>query len=50
MTVNGDLLEIYTQYVSGAMSAFMPLITATIGVFLAFAIANLVRHFIMKMR
>jgi hypothetical protein len=48
MEVNGDLVEIYTVYVSGAMEAFLPLIGAVVGVFLAFAIANLVRHFIIK--
>lgn len=48
MTVNGNLLNIYTDYVTGAMTAFLPLIGAVIGVFLAFAIANMVRNFIIK--
>ncbi|MEK7499659.1 MAG: hypothetical protein AAB649_03565 [Patescibacteria group bacterium] len=48
MTVNGSLITIYTTYVTGAMTAFMPLISSVIGVFLAFAIANLVRNFIIK--
>jgi hypothetical protein len=32
------------------MSAFLPLVGAVIGVFIAFAIANLTRHLIMKMK
>lgn len=48
LTVSGDLVTIYTVYVTGAMTAFLPLVGAVIGVFLAFAIANLVRHFIVK--
>ena len=48
MTVNGNLLTIYTTYVTGAMTAFLPLISAVIGIFLAFAVANLVRNFIIK--
>jgi len=50
MTVNGNLLATYTDFVTGAMSAFLPLIGAIIGVFIAFAIANLTRHLIMKMK
>ncbi len=48
MTVNGSLLTVYTSYVTGAMGAFLPLVSAVIGVFLAFAIANMVRNFIIK--
>mgnify|MGYP001559448811 CR=1 FL=1 len=48
MTVNGNLVEIYTTYVTNAMTAFLPLVGAVIGVFLAFAIANLVVRFIVK--
>lgn len=48
MTVNGNLVTIYTEYVTGAMDAFLPLISVVIGVFLTFAIANLVRNFIIK--
>jgi len=48
LTVSGNLVTIYTTYVTGAMTAFMPLVSTTIGVFLAFAIANLVRNFIIK--
>jgi hypothetical protein len=48
MTVNGDLLLNYKDFVTGAVSAFLPLIATVIGVFLAFAIANLVRHLIIK--
>lgn len=48
MEVNGDLLNIYTDYVTGATTALLPLISSVIGIFLAFAIANLVRNFIIK--
>jgi len=50
MTVNGDLVATYTDYVTQAMVAFLPLISAVIGVFLAFAIANQIRHLIMRMK
>lgn len=40
MIVNGSLVGVYTTYVTGAMSAFLPLVTVVIGAFLAFAIAN----------
>lgn len=40
ITVNGALVTVYTTYVTGAMNAFLPLLTMIIGVFLAFAIAN----------
>lgn len=50
MTVNGDLVTIYTSYVTGAVGAFLPLLIMVVSVFLAFAIANQLRHFILKMR
>jgi hypothetical protein len=50
MTVNGDLIAEYMDFVTLAMVAFLPLIASVIGVFLAFAIANLVRHLIMRMK
>jgi hypothetical protein len=50
MTVNGNLVSVYTDYVTSAMSAFLPLIASVIGIFLAFAIANQIRHLIMRMK
>jgi len=50
MVVNGNLLATYTDFVTSAMVAFLPVIGAVIGVFLAFAIANQVRHLIMRMK
>ena len=49
MTVNGDLVEIYTGFVSDGMTAFLPLMGAVIGLFVAFAIANQVRFIIQKL-
>jgi hypothetical protein len=50
MTVNGDLVGTYTTFVTHAMVAFLPLMGAIIGLFLAFAVANSVRFLIMKMK
>jgi hypothetical protein len=50
MTVNGDLVNVYKEYVTDAMVAFLPLIGSVIGIFLAFAIANQIRHLIMRMK
>jgi len=50
LTINGNLLGEYTTFVTGAVSAFLPLMATIIGVFLAFAIANMVRHLILKMK
>lgn len=38
----------FTSYVTGASVAFLPLMAVVTGVFLAFAIANMLRHFILK--
>jgi len=50
MTINGDLLAIYTDFVTSAMVAFLPLIATIAGTFIAFAIANQLRLFIMRMK
>jgi hypothetical protein len=50
MTVNGSLLDAYKEFVTGSMVAFLPLIGGVIGLFLAFAIANQIRHLIMRMK
>lgn len=50
MTVNGDLVAEYKDFVTDAMGAFLPLIAIVIGIFLAFAIANQVQFLIKKMK
>jgi len=45
-TVNGDLVAQYAEFVGSAMTAFLPLLAAVIGVFVAFAIADRLRFFI----
>lgn len=48
MIVNGDLLQTHTEYVTGAIEAFMPLIAVVAGMFVAFAILNLLRFTIVR--
>lgn len=43
------IIETLQLYVQGALSAFMPLLTTVIGVFLAFAIARMLVFYIKKM-
>jgi len=50
MTVNGSLVAQYTDFVTASMVAFLPLLGSVIGIFLAFAIANQIRHLIMRMK
>ena len=50
MTVTGNLVVIYKGFVTSAMVAFLPLMGAVIGIFIAFAVANQLRYFIMKMK
>lgn len=49
MTVNGDILQSHVEYVTGAVGAFLPLITTIAGLFIAFAIVNLLRFTIIKL-
>jgi len=49
MTINGDILQSHIEYVTGAVEAFLPLIAVIAGIFIAFAILNLLRFTIMKM-
>jgi len=49
MQVNGNLLEQHAEYVAGAVSAFLPLIAVIAGVFIAFAIVNMLRFVITRM-
>ena len=48
--INGDVTGQYIDFVTGAMTAFLPLMGVVIGTFLAFAIANMLRHMILKMK
>lgn len=48
MNIDGDLLQLFVEYQSGAISALVPLIASVAGVFLAFAIAHSVRFFIQR--
>lgn len=48
MTINGDILASHIQYVTGAVQAFLPLVTMIAGVFIAFAIVNALRWTIVK--
>lgn len=49
MTVNGDLLQAHIDYVTGAVQAFLPLIAVIAGVFVAFAIINMLRFTIVRL-
>jgi len=49
MTVNGDLLQAHIDYVTGAVQAFLPLIAVVAGVFVAFAIINMLRFTIVRL-
>ena len=49
LNVESNFIEMYMQSVQQSVSAFLPLIGATVGLFLAFAIANSLRFFIQKM-
>lgn len=49
MTIEGDLVAQYTSFLSETVQAFLPLLAAVIGVFLAFAIARQLKTFIMRM-
>lgn len=48
-TVNGDIFASYAHFVGVSMDTFLPLLAATIGLFLAFAIAEKLRFSIGKM-
>lgn len=49
MTINGDILQTHIDYVTGAVQAFLPLIAVVSGVFVAFAIINMLRFTIVKL-
>lgn len=48
ITVEADFITTYVEAVTALVNAFLPLISATIGIFLAFGIANMLRFFIHK--
>jgi len=48
LTVENGFIDNYVQAVGASIDAFLPLIGATIGIFLAFAIAQMLRHFIQR--
>lgn len=49
ITINGDLVAQYGSLTSSVVQAFLPLLAAVIGVFLAFAIGKQLKGFIMRM-
>lgn len=48
-SIEAAAVEAYRDVVVEAVAAFLPLISVTIGIFLAFAIANSLRFYILKM-
>lgn len=50
LTINGDLLLTFKEFAGSAVVALLPLWGVIVGVFIAFAIANMVRHLILKMK
>lgn len=49
MIVNGDLVAEFGALLSASVEAFLPLLSAVIGIFLAFAIARQLKTFIMRL-
>lgn len=49
ITVNGDLVTLLTGFVGSAFTAFTPLFSAVVGLFIAFAIADRLRFSINRM-
>jgi hypothetical protein len=47
--VDSGLLVTLQLYIQGALNAFLPLITAVIGLFIAFAIARMLQFYIKRM-
>ena len=48
-TIEIGVVELYRDVVTEAVGAFLPLLAVTIGVFIAFAIANMLRFYILRM-
>ena len=49
LTVNGDLVALFANFVGVAMNSFIPLLASVIGLFVAFAIADRVRFIVGRM-
>jgi mannose/fructose/N-acetylgalactosamine-specific phosphotransferase system component IIC len=49
LTVNGDLVTLFSGFVGSAFTAFTPLFSAIVGLFIAFAIADRLRFNIGRM-
>jgi len=49
LTVNGDLVTLFSGFVGQAMNSFLPLLASVIGLFLAFAVADRLRFLIPRM-
>jgi len=49
LTVNGNLVTLFTGFVGQSMNSFVPLLAAVIGLFLAFTIADRVRFVVGRM-
>lgn len=49
MNINGDILSTHVEYIQGAIAGFLPLIAMFAGIFLSFAIINMLRYTILKM-
>jgi hypothetical protein len=47
--IETTFLTAYVDQIGQAFTAFIPLWSATVGVFLAFAMANMIRFFISRM-
>jgi hypothetical protein len=46
--IETNFLTTYTEEIGNAFTAFLPLWGATVGIFLAFAVANMIRFFISR--
>lgn len=49
MTLDGSIVAAYTTYVGSAIGSLLPLWGVTVGVFLAFGIAERLAHLLRKM-
>ncbi len=49
INVSGDLVATFSTLLASSVQAFLPLLAAVIGVFLAFAIGRQLKAFILRM-
>lgn len=47
-TIESSFITTYVESVGQAFTAFLPLWSATVGLFLAFAVANMIRFFLSR--